>query len=557
MSIESFIKAETEKLGDKVYISPTIPDKKMDGAISGISPNVDPNFVLAIIDTSIFGSAKEGCLFTGEYLYVHALAREKIKIQLSEIENIEYSVKEQTKKNGKLEKIKSLILKMKDHTKVDLSNDLNGINIRVLSDLLAEVVKMGLENNEFVSTSQILPLSMMDVEVKKSYIKLICNFAFSDDENIDAKEYAEITSLLVRIELDSKNRLEIRRYMTNYENILSNKELLLKIRNHLKAEDYDMIKKSIMKDILFINRIKKNDWKENEFILEMIEMLDIEKEQVEFMNEAIISDEEILNQRKNDSEITKSMKDIASKAAAVGVPLAAIYLSGSVVGVSAAGITSGLAALGMKGALGFSPMFAGIGVAVLVGVGTYKGLKKITGISDLENNKQRELMLQQIIRNAQESLNYLIEDINEITRQLIEEISKGLNTRSKINELTLLLERISRGAQVTSDKSSYAERESIIAHLPLELNVARLEELTDSATKLKIREIVMSYYIKTTKEIEDGTIKEIYILNDEISINDLTNLNHIIEDIGYNKVGQASIASVKGVTKRLFNSVKG
>ena len=78
---------------------------------------------------------------------------------------------------------------------------------------------------------------------------------------------------------------------------------------------------------------------------------------------------DILNKRKNDSQIAKSFKDIAAKAGAVGVPLAAIYFSGSVVGFSAAGITSGLATMGLGGLLGFSGMVTGIGTVVLIGVG--------------------------------------------------------------------------------------------------------------------------------------------------------------------------------------------
>ncbi|MDP4086135.1 MAG: hypothetical protein Q8934_16155 [Bacillota bacterium] len=76
---------------------------------------------------------------------------------------------------------------------------------------------------------------------------------------------------------------------------------------------------------------------------------------------------------------------MAAKAGAVGVPMAAIYFSGSVIGLDATGITSELAALGMGGILGLSGIVTGIGAALLIGVGAYKGIKKVTGISDLEN----------------------------------------------------------------------------------------------------------------------------------------------------------------------------
>ena len=58
--------------------------------------------------------------------------------------------------------------------------------------------------------------------------------------------------------------------------------------------------------------------------------------------------------------------DVAASLASAGVPIAAVAVSGSVFGLSAAGITSGLAALG----LGMG-MATGLGVAVGIGVGSY------------------------------------------------------------------------------------------------------------------------------------------------------------------------------------------
>lgn len=557
MSIELFIKEEAMNLGDRVYIAPNIQDKKMDGAISGMAPGIDPNYVLAIVDTTLFGSGKEGCMFTGEYLYIHAMLSEKIKVQLSQINNIDYNRFDRVKKNGKIEVVEKLILSMENDMEIDLTNDLNSINKRSLSRMLQRLVEMGSEEEGFVSTSQVTPLSMMDIEIKKDYIKLICNFAYSDDNKIDSKEYAEIISLIVRIEMDSKSRIEIREYIINNKIIESNENLLGKLEDRLTLEEYEIIKKSLIKDILNIYYIKdeKLNWHENEFIIKLIKILDTNEVQVELIKDSIISDQDILKERKNDSEITKSIKDIAAAAAGVGVPLSAIYLSGSVIGVSAAGMTSGLATLGMGGLLGFSGMLSGIGVAVLLGVGTYKGLKKITGISDLENNKQREAMLQNIVRNSQKALNYLIEDVNEIAKQLSEEIRKGLNSSSKIEELTKILEMLINGSQEVSDKMNDSEKEKVITKLPIRLDVTRLEELTNTPTKLKFREAVIGCYIDMTIENEDDTISNVYELNDKLSIEYLINLGSILEGIGYNKLAEASIASLKGVTKKFIGDI--
>ena len=62
----------------------------------------------------------------------------------------------------------------------------------------------------------------------------------------------------------------------------------------------------------------------------------------------------------DDNHAADAIKAAVSGMTAVGVPIAAVVYSGSVVGLSAAGITSGLAALGLG--LGMVP---GIGVAIL------------------------------------------------------------------------------------------------------------------------------------------------------------------------------------------------
>lgn len=63
-------------------------------------------------------------------------------------------------------------------------------------------------------------------------------------------------------------------------------------------------------------------------------------------------------------------KEVVSGAAGAGVPVAAVALAGEA-GVSAVGITTGLAALGM------GTMLGGVAVVGLLGVGSYYGTKKL------------------------------------------------------------------------------------------------------------------------------------------------------------------------------------
>lgn len=69
-------------------------------------------------------------------------------------------------------------------------------------------------------------------------------------------------------------------------------------------------------------------------------------------------------------ELKRLGGDVAAGLASAGVPIAAVAVSGSVFGLSAAGISSGLAALGLG--LG---MASGIGVAAAIGVGSYFGVR--------------------------------------------------------------------------------------------------------------------------------------------------------------------------------------
>ena len=88
-----------------------------------------------------------------------------------------------------------------------------------------------------------------------------------------------------------------------------------------------------------------------------------------------------------------SWKELVTRAAAVGVPLAALNVAG-VAGFSAAGITSGLAALGgMSGlaVLGLNPMTAGIGALILGGVAVKKIADYVVGSGDdVEANQVEE-----------------------------------------------------------------------------------------------------------------------------------------------------------------------
>ncbi|WP_300379460.1 hypothetical protein [Clostridium sp.] len=560
MSVENYIKMNVANVCEKVYVAPEIPEKKLNNAISAIAPNVNPEYVLAIADSTLFGSAKEGIVFTGDSMYLKYALKEKQEYKFENLIKARFELTKEQKSNGKVEEKKHIYLHLNNERIIELSLNMVAINYENLVDLINGIINESGEEKEYATTSQMLPLAAMDNGIKDAYIKIICNFAYSDDEIIDSKEYAEIISLIVRIDYTSENRLKIRSYMCDNSEIEETESLIRYLNDKVPEGSLDVIRKSLIKDILYIYKIKDdiNNWKENEFLTSLQAKLKVKDEHIDLIITAIRTDEEILSLRKNDSEIKKSMKDLAAKAGAVGVPLAAIYFSGSVVGMSAAGITSGLATLGMGGILGFSGMVTGIGMVVLLGVGTYKGIKKFTGVGDLENNKQREMMLQAIIKNSQKSLNYLIEDVNEISRLLMEEIKNGLETSKKIEKLSALLSMMSKGAKVTTEKIDYATSESVISHLPKTLDMIRLEELTNEPTKEKLRGYILSCYFEQEVDNDEEENKNTeLVLNDKLPLSRLEQLYSILEAIGYTNIKDAALASAKGAAKNLVKNVFG
>jgi uncharacterized tellurite resistance protein B-like protein len=81
----------------------------------------------------------------------------------------------------------------------------------------------------------------------------------------------------------------------------------------------------------------------------------------------------------SDSDVFKAMlKECASNLAAAGVPIVAVAGSGSVFGLSAAGITSGLAALG--GLIGGGMLAGTVLVVPAIAVGSAWGVKKLVDL---------------------------------------------------------------------------------------------------------------------------------------------------------------------------------
>ena len=289
-----------------------------------------------------------------------------------------------------------------------------------------------------------------------------------------------------------------------------------------------------------------------DFFKENNHLFNVSEEEIELIIDALKLDFKMLNDDFSDDALTKGMKELGAKAGAVGVPLAAVYLSGSVVGMSAAGLTSGLATLGLGGALGFSSMATGIGVAVLLGVGAYKGIKHLTGANELDKTKRRELMLNEVIKQTQSTVSYLMEDINFITIKLNETIVAHGAQDEKVKLLVQKITLLTAAGNTLTQKVEATQSKCFKLKCPAELDHEKLKSLTREATKQQIYTVVMSFYEdKTVEKEEDGKIVSVKILGlkENIPTMEMEKLAKIFDAVGYYKAADV----IKGKLSGLFS----
>ena len=86
MSVVSIIKSEAPKLSSRVFLAPDIPEKYLNNAVLSISDSkADPDFVIAVLDTSLLNSCKAGVLFTGDSLFFKGSLGSSIQIKYEDI----------------------------------------------------------------------------------------------------------------------------------------------------------------------------------------------------------------------------------------------------------------------------------------------------------------------------------------------------------------------------------------------------------------------------------------------------------------------------------------
>lgn len=562
MTVYDLISDTIPKDNTPWFLAPDIPDKKLNGACSAIA-DVKSSQVIALADTSLMGSAKEGMVLTGAAIYYRD-SRTNFKVGYADIQCVE--VLEDVKHTNDGEKRTPIGLRI---THCDgatyqtgrINSTRRESNHYQLKEMIERIVALD-SNYDDIDTT--IPMSSEEFPVKKAYVEILAALAIDDDGLVDAREYAHILRLMTRIELSREERFELREEILGEECAPDINDCVARISGAIPETRMQNVRISIMKESINLFCVQKNktsyedgDYTDSTLLVRLMEILNINDDKMSLIEDSIRADLSIMNDRDiTDNQVKKIFSDLAGKAGAVGVPLAAVYLTGTL-GMSAAGLTSGLAALGMGGLLGFSGMVTGIGVAVLLGVVSYRvvgeGIKRISG-DDSEKYREREFFLQQVIKTTQRTITNVIDDINYITGKLKEAVfsseQRADENQQQIRALTRKLQCITQASKYLEEQSQSAEKENVLIKLPKELDIARMDYLAEEPTKKDVVEAIKCFYTETVQEDTDGGKSRKWMIKESLSLDELHFLEESLGAIEYFAASSVVSQHAKAATGR-------
>jgi uncharacterized tellurite resistance protein B-like protein len=261
----------------------------------------------------------------------------------------------------------------------------------------------------------------------------LCFAAASADGRIEKEEKVAIFEMLDLEPLDEKSREEVHSFILSPPSVDGCINKLSVACSELR---YSVIVALV--EIVFADDVIEED--EKKFLSAVCDNLRVTTEQLEAIINFVKEARRIAREGLDNNAAEKALKNAASALGAVGVPIAAVYFSGTVIGLSAAGITSGLAALGLG--LGMVP---GIGVAILIGTGVFIGAKKLFGDSKEKKESicraDRERKAQLVIKNLQDCTSNISKKIEslkaaatqaELNKEAIGILSEQLTTLKRV-----------------------------------------------------------------------------------------------------------------------------
>lgn len=296
-----------------------------------------------------------------------------------------------------------------------LDGCIDGINLSTISAVFKRIIELAKNqtNDVFTISEQGVLSSQLPEDIKLLYLQILCNYAYLNDESIDSDEYNAITKFSVRMELHGDTRGILRKYMNDFGGRIKTGNLLASLKKLTENQTgyWDVVKYCMMQDALYIHEIQKpgKRWEEDGFIGSLMENCSLNPEQISTMEKAVSLNKKMqakdadMEKLKGDwKKLIKSVKDTPGY-----VPTLYLFCSGSVYGLK-----------------------------------SYDGFLKKDETSQQAINKQRELILQEVIVSNQRAVNVLIGDMNYLAERLEKALLEEDKIKQDYEKIKQLLSRI-------------------------------------------------------------------------------------------------------------------
>ena len=271
-----------------------------------------------------------------------------------------------------------------------------------------------------------MDLSTLPDEAKLLYCRILARQAKSD-RLLDPREISNLYLFASTIGLDAESRTVLRREITAAPADTEGSDgeaddalaLTVELSDLLAVPERTAVLALLVKDLLWISRADaKLADAERARVTAIAGLVFPEKaDEIVIETERLLdAEEDYAKGRITASQLERRTKDIVAAAVGLGVPLAALSAAGT--GSGAVALTTGLATLGFGGLLGFSAMVTGIGAVVIMGVVAYQGTRFFLGTNERERRKRHEFLVQQVIKNHQQAIADLTEDIADLARRM-------------------------------------------------------------------------------------------------------------------------------------------
>ena len=322
----------------------------------------------------------------------------------------------------------------------DAADDAHGRVKQSAEQVKAKVaeVKDSLSARSSRNRADSVDLAALSVDAKLLYCRVLVSLALVDDL-LDPREIANLYLFASTIGLDGEARSELRSEITGAQRDAgipdATMELSGELHDLLEEDQREPVFTLLVRDLVRISRADRHAADAERERIGLVAGLvfpESADKVVQATERLVMTEEDFASGKITTTQLETATKDIAAKAAAFGAPIGAVSLAGSVSGLGGAGITSGLAALGFGGLLGLSAMVTGIGTVVILGVAVHQGARYLLATNEREREKRREHLIQQVIKNHQQVIAELTDDIAGLAYRMDASLTQSMRNEQRL-----------------------------------------------------------------------------------------------------------------------------